>query len=49
MAADPPVATPVPDGDVRPPLGSWRRLYALVLGVLGLEIILLAVVARAFG
>jgi hypothetical protein len=48
MAAEQPAAA-APDGDVRPPLGTWRRLYALVLGVLALEIILLALVARAFG
>jgi hypothetical protein len=49
MEADQPAAAAVPDGDVRPPLGTWRRLYALVLGVLALEIVLLALVARAFG
>jgi len=26
---------------VRPPLGSWRRLYALVVAVLALDVIVL--------
>ena len=49
MAAEKPATTAVSGGDIRPPLGTWRRLYALVLGVLALEIVLLALLARAFG
>jgi hypothetical protein len=38
-----------PDEDARPPpLGSWRRLYVLVIGVLALEIGLLWVLAGAY-
>lgn len=38
-----------PGEDARPPpLGSWRRLYLLVLGVLALEIILLWALAEAY-
>jgi|GEM_PF-4404733 len=49
MAADKPATAAVPQADVRPPLGTWGRLYALVLGVLAVEIFLLALLARAFG
>lgn len=31
-----------------PPLGSWPRLYALVLGVLALDLLLLALFTRLF-
>ncbi len=31
-----------------PPLGSWRRLYAVVIGELVLLIILFTLFARAF-
>ncbi len=35
--------------DERPPvMGSWNRLYALVLGLLALDIALLALFARVF-
>jgi len=38
-----------PDGgEPPPPLGSWGRLYAVVLGVLALMIALLWAVTRAF-
>ena len=49
MAAEKPADVAVPETDFRPPLGAWRRLYALVLGVLAAEIVLLALLARAFG
>jgi len=49
MAAEPPATAPPPVEDIPPPLGTWRRLYALVLGVLAVEIFLLALLARAFG
>ncbi len=45
MAAERPAAA---SEDIPPPLGTWPRLYALVLGVLLVEIALLALVARAF-
>ena len=32
----------------RPPLGSWARLYGLVLGALAIEIALLSLLGRAF-
>jgi hypothetical protein len=31
-----------------PPLGSWRRLYAIVIGELALLILLFTLFARAF-
>ena len=34
--------------DAPPPLGSWRRLYVLVLGALLAEIVLLAWLSRSF-
>jgi hypothetical protein len=34
--------------DDRPPLGGWRRLYAIVIGELILLIILFSLFARAF-
>ncbi len=37
-----------PAEDPRPPLGSWARLYSLVIGVLAVEIVLLWVLSRAF-
>ncbi|MGO8971543.1 MAG: hypothetical protein ACLQDQ_18450 [Myxococcaceae bacterium] len=49
MPAEGPAAAPGPVDDIPPPLGTWRRLYAVVLGVLVLEIVLLALLARAFG
>jgi len=36
------------DDDARPPLGTWRRLYALVLSALAAEIALLWLLSRAF-
>lgn len=48
MEVDRPAGLPVPPGDAPPPLGTWGRLYALVLGVLAAEIVLLALLARAF-
>jgi hypothetical protein len=49
MAAEP-VLPPAADGeeDVPPPLGTWRRLYALVLGVLAVEVGLLWLLGRTF-
>ena len=46
MSADLPAPTSAPGAvaeppAVRPPLGSWGRTYALVLGALALEIVLL--------
>lgn len=35
--------------DSPPPLGTWGRLYLVVLGTLAMEILLLALLARAFG
>ena len=35
--------------EARPPLGSWRALYALVLGTLALLIALLSVASRLLG
>ncbi|HVP68390.1 MAG TPA: hypothetical protein VMT17_14135 [Anaeromyxobacteraceae bacterium] len=32
----------------RPPLGSWGRIYALVLAALSLEVLLLWLLSRAF-
>ncbi|HVR29885.1 MAG TPA: hypothetical protein VMS86_10180 [Thermoanaerobaculia bacterium] len=32
----------------RPPLGSWGRLYAIVLGELALLVLLFTLFARAF-
>ena len=49
MEAEPPVAAPGVGEDIRPPLGSWGRLYALLLGTLAVEIVLLWVLARTFG
>lgn len=37
-----------PDDDLRPPLGSWRRMYALVLGSLAVLILLFYLFTRAF-
>jgi len=37
-----------PREDPPPVMGSWRRIYALVLGALVLWIILLAVFGRVF-
>jgi hypothetical protein len=37
-----------PDTGERPPLGSWRLLYALVIGELVLLILLFTLFARAF-
>jgi hypothetical protein len=37
-----------PEEGGRPPLGSWPRLYALVIGVLVVEIALLTLLSRAF-
>jgi hypothetical protein len=34
--------------DERPPLGEWKRLYAIVLGELVLLILLFTLFARAF-
>ena len=34
--------------DAPPPLGSWRRLYLLVIGTLLAEIVLLAWLAQSF-
>jgi hypothetical protein len=36
------------DSDARPPLGSWPRLYAVVVGILVVEIALLWILARVF-
>ena len=49
-APDPPTPT---DGsressDERPPLGTWRRMYALVLGALVLEVLLFYLFTRIF-
>jgi hypothetical protein len=49
MAAELPDATSDRNEDVRPPLGTWGRLYAVVLGALAAEIGMLWLVARAFG
>jgi hypothetical protein len=46
MAAEPPSGEA--EQEVRPPLGTWNRLYALVLGVAVLEVALLWLLARAF-
>jgi hypothetical protein len=43
------MAAETPPEDLPPPLGSWLRLYTLVLGALAIEIVGLWVVARAFG
>ena len=38
-----------PEDDEPPPLlGSWRRLYALVIGALVAIVVLLALLTRAF-
>jgi len=37
-----------PEEDPRPPLGSWPRLYSLVIAVLVVEIALLWLLSRAF-
>jgi hypothetical protein len=36
------------DAAERPPLGSWRRMYAVVIGELILLIVLFTLFARAF-
>jgi len=36
------------DSDAGPPLGSWPRLYTIVVGMLVVEIALLWLLARAF-
>jgi hypothetical protein len=49
MAADPGASPSGEDGeDVRPPLGTWNRLYLLVIGMLAVEIALLWLLARTF-
>jgi hypothetical protein len=47
----PPATGPVDRGvpEERPPLGSWTRLYALVLAALGIDVVLLWLLTRAFG
>jgi len=35
-------ATTPPEPEAPPPLGSWARLYALVLAALALDLVLLA-------
>jgi len=37
-----------PEPDDRPPLGSWRRMYTLVLANLALLIVLFYVFTRSF-
>lgn len=49
MAAELPEAPAERGEDLRPPLGTWGRLYAVVLGALAAEIAILWLVARAFG
>jgi hypothetical protein len=49
MRAERDVAAPDSSEDIPPPLGSWGRLYTLVLGTLVVEIGLLWGLARAFG
>jgi hypothetical protein len=40
---------PAPDGEERPPFGgSWRALYAIVIGNLALLILLFYAFTRAF-
>jgi hypothetical protein len=48
MAAELPGAAPARGEDIRPPLGTWGCLYAVVLGALVMEISVLWLVARAF-
>jgi hypothetical protein len=36
------------DAAERPPLGSWRRMYAVVIGELVLLIVLFTLFAQAF-
>jgi len=36
------------DSDAGPPLGSWPRLYVIVVGMLLVEIALLWLLARTF-
>jgi hypothetical protein len=36
------------DASERPPLGSWRRMYAVVIGELVLLIVLFTLFAQAF-
>ena len=36
------------DSDAGPPMGSWPRLYAIVVGMLVVEIALLWLLARVF-
>jgi hypothetical protein len=49
MAAEQPSPTSADPEDTRPPLGSWGRLYALLLCALATEIALLWALSRAFG
>ncbi|MGO9829546.1 MAG: hypothetical protein ACLPJH_05355 [Myxococcaceae bacterium] len=49
MPAERHTGGPGPTDDIPPPLGTWPRLYALVLGMLAAEIVLLTLMARAFG
>lgn len=49
MATEQPtMPTLEPSPEPRPPLGSWTRLYGLVLGLLALDILLLYALMRAF-
>jgi len=49
-AGDPPELRASADGSDEPPpiLGSWRRLYTLVIAVLVVIILLLALLTRAY-
>jgi hypothetical protein len=49
MPSPRPAADPDLDADAeRPPLGSWPRLYAIVIAELALLILLFTLFARAF-
>jgi hypothetical protein len=47
MSTDPRANDPL-SADERPPLGSWSRLYAVVVGELVLLIVLFTLFAQAF-
>ena len=40
--------SPTPPPDERPPLGSWPRMYALVLGNLAFLIVLFTIFTNVF-
>lgn len=48
IMSQPNADNPKPDGGESPPLGSWNKMYAVVLACLGLEVILFYLFAKVF-